>query len=416
MTLKRRGQPLLSRLPALLAAGIMVLGGTAAGLFLLADPTDGQAVETTAPQKAAITETAAASAPSVSARAAILIDAATGKILFEKNAYERLPMASTTKIMTSLLLAERGNLEETLVTTKQMVTVEGSSMGLRAGDTVSYHDLLYGMLLASGNDAANTTAIALGGSLQGFADMMNQKAAELSLTSTHFVTPSGLDDPEHYTTAYDLARLAAYAMENEDFKAAASSKTATLCYGNPPYKRTLSNHNKLLSRCEGVIGVKTGFTKKSGRCLVSCAEREGGRLVAVTLNAPDDWNDHEAMYDYGFSLVETVELDTSLPVDSLPVVGGTADRVALRVFSQSASLIKGEAQRIQRQIFLHPFLYTPVEAGQVVGRIEYTLDGESIAQAEIRAAGQVDTLPPDPSDQREEILYWFRQMIGASVR
>lgn len=288
-------------------------------------------------------------------------------------------------------------------------------MGLRAGDTVSYHDLLYGMLLASGNDAANTTAIALGGSLQGFADLMNQKAAALGLTSTHFVTPSGLDDPEHYTTAYDLARLAAYAMENEDFKNAASSKTATLCYGNPPYKRTLSNHNKLLSRCEGVIGVKTGFTKKSGRCLVSCAEREGGRLIAVTLNAPDDWNDHEAMYDYGFSLLETVELDTSLPTDSLPVVGGDADRVSLQVFPQSLCLLKGEAQKIQRQIYLPEFLYTPVEAGQVVGRIEYTLDGEKLAEAQIRAAGQVSPLPVDPAHQREEVLYWFRRLIGWSI-
>ena len=196
----------------------------------------------------------AAAAPGVSAASAILIKADTGDILMEKNAYARMPMASTTKIMTALLVAERGNLEDTLVTTREMVTVEGSSMGLQAGDTVSYHDLLYGMLLASGNDAANTAAIAIGGSLTGFADLMNQKAAELGLTSTHFVTPSGLDDPDHYTTAYDLARLAAYAMENPDFAAAASSKTANLCYGNPPYKRTLSNHHKLLNRYEGCLG------------------------------------------------------------------------------------------------------------------------------------------------------------------
>ena len=412
---KHRGRPLLSRLPALLAACLMTIGGTAAGLSAIGALPGEPTVTAAAPKKAVLAEGTAAAAPSVSAKSAILIHADSGQILLEKNAYDRLPMASTTKIMTALLLAERGNLEETLVTTREMVTVEGSSMGLRAGDTVSYHDLLYGMLLASGNDAANTTAIALGGSLQGFADLMNQKAAALGLTSTHFVTPSGLDDPEHYTTAYDLARLAAYAMENEDFKNAASSKTATLCYGNPPYKRTLSNHNKLLSRCEGVIGVKTGFTKKSGRCLVSCAEREGGRLIAVTLNAPDDWNDHEAMYDYGFSLLETVELDTSLPTDSLPVVGGDADRVSLQVFPQSLCLLKGEAQKIQRQIYLPEFLYTPVEAGQVVGRIEYTLDGEKLAEAQIRAAGQVSPLPVDPAHQREEVLYWFRRLIGWSI-
>ena len=357
----------------------------------------------------------AAAAPGVSAASAILIKADTGDILMEKNAYARMPMASTTKIMTALLVAERGNLEDTLVTTREMVTVEGSSMGLQAGDTVSYHDLLYGMLLASGNDAANTAAIAIGGSLTGFADLMNQKAAELGLTSTHFVTPSGLDDTDHYTTAYDLARLAAYAMENPDFAAAASSKTATLCYGNPPYKRTLSNHNKLLNRYEGCLGVKTGFTKKSGRCLVSCAERDGARLIAVTLSAPDDWNDHTALLDYGFSLLETVDLDISLPEDSLPVAGGDADRVRLQVLPQQLSLFNGESERLERKIYLPGFLYSPVEAGQVVGRIEYLLDGQTVAAADILAAGQVSPQPADPAAQREEVLYWLRRLIGLTV-
>ena len=407
-----RKKSLLSRLPAVLAAGLMICGGCLVCFSSSADIPAPEAAPTAAMQ----TDAPAASPPSVSAKAAILLDTATGKILMEKNAYDRLPMASTTKIMTSLLLAERGNLDETLVTTREMVTVEGSSMGLRAGDTVSYHDLLYGMLLASGNDAANTTAIALGGSLTGFAQMMNDKAAELGLTSTHFVTPSGLDDEAHYTTAYDLARLAAYAMQNPDFRAAASSKTATLCYGNPPYKRSLANHNKLLSRCEGAVGVKTGFTKKAGRCLVSCAERDGASLVAVTLNAPDDWNDHEALYNFGFSQLENTELDISLPVDSLPVTGGDADRVKLQVFPQTISLFKGEAAQLERKIYLPSFLYSPVEAGQAVGRIDYLLNGEKVASAEIRAAGQVAPLPADPADRKEEILYWFGRLLGSAVR
>lgn len=410
----RRKKSPLRKLPALLAALLLAVGTGAVCLSMASEP---PLLSTAALPEATAAETDAPTTepPGVSAKAAILIETSSGKILMEKNAYERLPMASTTKIMTALLLAERGSLDETLVTTREMVTVEGSSMGLRAGDTVSYHDLLYGMLLASGNDAANTTAIALGGSLTGFARMMNDKAAELGLTSTHFVTPSGLDDPDHYTTAYDLARLAAYAMENPDFKAAASSKTATLCYGNPPYKRTLANHNKLLSRYEGAIGVKTGFTKKSGRCLVSGAERDGARLIAVTLNAPDDWNDHENLFNFGFSQLENVELDVSLPIDSIPVAGGSADRVKLQVIPQSLSLLKGEAQRLERRIYLPAFLYSPVEAGQTVGRIDYLLDSKTVASAEILAAGQVSPMPADPDGQREELFYWFFRLLGKSV-
>ena len=228
------------------------------------------------------------SAVSSSAKAAAVINGDTGEALYAQNADMRLPMASTTKIMTSLLLCEHGNLRNEITVTADMLRVEGSSMGLLPGDTVTLHDLLYGMLLASGNDAANVTAIAISGSVTAFAELMNKRAAELGLKNTHFVTPSGLDAEEHYTTARELALLAAFALKNEEFAKAAASKTATLCYGNPPYKRTISNHNKLLKLYDGAIGVKTGFTKKSGRCLVSAARRDGKLAVAVTLCDPDD--------------------------------------------------------------------------------------------------------------------------------
>ena len=182
----------------------------------------------------------------VSAKSAIVMCMDTNEVLLEKSAMLKLPMASTTKIMTALILAEQPDLSKTVKVTKQMVTVEGSSMGLLEGDAVSYRDLLYGMLLASGNDAANTTAYVIGGSIKGFAKIMNQKAAELGLKNTSFVTPSGLDDENHYTTAYDLALLASAALKNKVFREACSSKIATLYYGNPPYRRTLTNHNKLL--------------------------------------------------------------------------------------------------------------------------------------------------------------------------
>ncbi|MBR5473509.1 MAG: D-alanyl-D-alanine carboxypeptidase, partial [Clostridia bacterium] len=195
----------------------------------------------------AFLNTLTVSAYNISARAAVVINGDTGEILYSQNCDQRLPMASTTKIMTALLLCELGvDLTKEIVTTREMVTVEGSSMGLQVGDTVSYHDLLYGMMLASGNDAANTTAIALGGSVSKFVDIMNERAKTMGLKDTHFVTPSGLDAEEHYTTAYELALIAKEALSNENFAQAASSQSARLCYGNPPYYRTLTNHNKLL--------------------------------------------------------------------------------------------------------------------------------------------------------------------------
>ena len=187
-----------------------------------------------------------ASALSVSAGGAVIINGQSGEILWEQNCRKELSMASTTKIMTALLLCESGELDREITVTEEMVTVEGSSMGLLPGDKVTYRGLLYGMMLASGNDAANTVAIALGGDAATFSEMMNAKAAEIGMKNTNFVTPSGLDSASHYSTAYDMALLARYALENADFREACSSQYATLFYGNPPYRRTLKNHNKLL--------------------------------------------------------------------------------------------------------------------------------------------------------------------------
>ncbi len=239
------------------------------------------------------------SAVSVSAKSAVLISGDTFEVIYEKNAHTRLSMASTTKIMTGLLICENKNLDDKVTVTADMLRVEGSSMGLRDGDVLTYRDLLYGLMLLSGNDAANVAAISIGKSLEKFADMMNEKARKLGLEDTNFVTPSGLDSENHYTTAYDLACLTRYALLNEEFALAVSTYSANITYGNPPVKRTLTNHNKLLKRIDGVIGVKTGFTKKSGRCLVSAYKKDGKFLIAVTLNAPSDWQDHKALIEYG---------------------------------------------------------------------------------------------------------------------
>ena len=325
----------------------------------------------------------AADTLSVSAKSAVVINADTGTILYEKNCYEKLPMASTTKIMTALLLAEQENLDTLVVTTKQMVTVEGSSMGLLEGDTVSYRDLLYGMMLPSGNDAANTTAIALAGSIDDFVDLMNKKAQQLGLESTHFVTPSGLDANDHYTTAYDLAKLAAYAMKNENFKKAASSETATLYYGNPPYRRTLSNHNKLLNMYDGTIGVKTGYTKKSGRCLVSAAERDGVNIIAVTLNDPDDWSDHTKLLDVGFSKTKIRNLSECFKDTQINVVGSDFKSVDIASKDCFAGLTDAEYSNITYTLNTDKFIYAPVQNAAEVGSVNYYLNDILIATAPV---------------------------------
>lgn len=331
---------------------------------------------------------------SVSAQSAIVICLDSREVIFEKNAYQKLPMASTTKIMTSLILAEQPDLSKTVKVTSEMVAVEGTSMGLLAGDTVSYRDLLYGMLLASGNDAANTTAIAVGGSIAGFADLMNKKAKELGLKNTSFVTPSGLDDENHYTTAYDLALLASAALENNIFKTVCSSKSATLYYGNPPYKRTLTNHNKLLNSYDGLIGVKTGFTKRSGRCLVTAAERDGKRVVAVTLNAPDDWNDHTAMLDYGLSETESVTYKNDDLNDTIPIISGDCDLVSTKTENVQFCLSKSSVSKIKQKVVKPKFLYATVAAGEKVGEIEYYLDNRLIKTADIYVLADVNEYNP----------------------
>ena len=248
-----------------------------------------------------------------------------------------------------------------------MVAVEGSSMGLLAGDSVSYYDLLYGMLLASGNDAANTTAIALGGSVKKFVDIMNERAKQLGLVDTHFVTPSGLDAEGHYTTAYELALIAKEALSNEQFALAASSKSARLCFGNPPYNRTLTNHNKLLKMYDDIVGVKTGFTKKSGRCLVSASKKDGKCVIAVTLNDGNDWQDHRTLLDLGLSLIETKQFSYPKGEIKIPTVTGKTVKAEV----PSASINVTENTKINYKINAPGFLYLPVSNGQKIGEICY---------------------------------------------
>lgn len=332
---------------------------------------------------------------STSAKASILINADTGEVIYSQNQNEKLPMASTTKIMTALLLCEEGNMEKEITVTPQMVKVEGTSMGLLGGDKVTYKALLYGMLLASGNDAANVTAYALGGTIDGFVNMMNQRAKELGLNNTHFETPSGLDGDEHYTTAEDLANLARVCMDNPLFKEAASTKAITLEYGNPPYRRTLTNHNKLLKIFEGAVGVKTGFTKKAGRCLVSCAEREGKRVIAVTLKDPNDWEDHINLLNYGLEKVKTTVITPEKTDFSISVISSQNQSVEVKIEEYTVSSL--DTSGFSCEVNLPTFLYAPVKEGDVIGSVVYYKNKTQIARRDIKASQNIEKNSPKKS-------------------
>ena len=342
----------------------------------------------------------------ISAKSAILYEPESGRVLLERDAHTPRPMASTTKIMTALLALELCDPEEEITVPKEAVLVEGSSLGLRAGDQITMLDLVTGLLLQSGNDAANTIAMVTAGSLPAFAEKMNAKAAELGMQESHFVTPSGLDQEGHAASAYDMALLTAAFLKNPLLAEIAAKKTAVISMGNPKHKVTVSNHNKLLSLYPDAIGVKTGFTKKSGRCLVSAARRDGVTLIAVTLNCPDDWDDHMSLYNKGFSMVESVPLQMpDLP--SLDVAGGYTSSLRLTMESPPAvTLPKGEGDGITTVVELPRFVLAPVRAGEQMGRVRYLLDGRELASLPIRAEYGIDARPVADYGGRMKRLLW----------
>jgi D-alanyl-D-alanine carboxypeptidase (penicillin-binding protein 5/6) len=331
-----------------------------------------------------------ANANDISAKGAALIEQASGRLLYGKNENMQLPMASTTKIMTGLLAVESGKLDNIYTVPPEALFVEGSSIGLLPDEKITLGDLTYGLMLESGNDAANAIAILLGGSISGFVDMMNKKAQSIGLTNTHFQTPSGLDAKGHYTTALDLARLGAHAMNNKIFAQVVSTQKIRISYNGTKNARVLYNHNKLLSNCDGAIGIKTGFTKKCGRCLVSCAKRDGVWLVVCTLNDPNDWSDHKKLLDLGFSKLTSQKLITT-PINlNANVVGGTANNVTLKYdVNVNAALQEGEINRVKMQIQLPRFIYAPIKKDQKLGQIVFTLDDNVVATTDLTAAQAV---------------------------
>lgn len=287
----------------------------------------------------------------VSAHSAILVCADTGDVLFEKNSAEKMNIASITKIMTAILVIENcADLDAKVKIKDEYCNIEGSSMYLEAGKSYTVSELLLGMMLASGNDAATALACFISGSTEKFARLMNEKAANLGMNNSSFKNPHGLDEDGHYSTAQDMALLMSYCMKNKDFREISSCKSKTI--GD----LTFVNHNKLLWNCDGCIGGKTGFTETAGRTLVSCAKRGDMTLVCVTLGAPDDWNDHMKLYDFGFeNFKETTFLHDDFSFD-IPIISGEKDETSIApendicIFTEADAIVKARFE-LPRMVF-----------------------------------------------------------------
>lgn len=314
----------------------------------------------------------AETAPGVQAKSCIVLCADDGSTLFAKNADSRSLIASTTKLMTALVCLERVSLDDVFTAQARHCAVEGSSMYLKAGERYTVRELLLGLVLASGNDAALAIAEHTAGSEAAFVQLMNKKAVELGLRDTHFENPHGLDAAAHFSTARDLARLMCACMENPAFRSLSTVKTVDVA------GQTLINHNKLLNLCQGCVGGKTGYTRAAGRCLVSCCEREGMRLICVTLSDPDDWNDHMRLYDWAYRNYVLHDLSRELSF-VVPVVSGSRKSIKA-VPAQGTKLALPRDRNTELCAELPRFVFAPVSKGDTAGKLTYWKDGSALAR------------------------------------
>ena len=325
----------------------------------------------------------------VSAKRAYVLDAVSGRVLYEKNPEERSLIASTTKIMTALIVCEQCNVLDRMRIPKEAVGIEGSSMYLQEGEVLTLQELLYGLMLSSGNDAAVALAIYCGGTVEGFAELMNDKARNLGLRGTHFENPNGLDSPGHYSTARDLAVLAAYAMENPIFRKTVSTKQLMLG------QRSLTNHNKLLWRVEGADGVKTGYTRAAGRILVSSASRNNRRILAVTIDAPDDWTDHASLLEAGFSRFSQKQVVVKgQSVGTLEVAGGQSRKVEVLAAEDFFYAVAPE-ETPQLMLPGPGFVYAPAVEGADAGVAYVLIEGKAVGKIPVVYGQTVEQKLPE---------------------
>ena len=330
---------------------------------------------------------------SSSAKSAIMIESTTGRILYEKNKSEKLPMASTTKIVTAITAIENAkDLDTPFEIDSRAVGISGTSIYLQPKEKLSLRELLYGLMLRSGNDASVAIAYAVGGSIDNFCELMNQTAKKAGANDSSFKNPHGLDEKGHYTTAFDLAKITAYALENETFKEIVSTKTKTICE-DQDNKRYLVNKNKLLAKMDGCIGVKTGFTDDAGRCLVSACERDGLRLISVVFNCGPMFEESEALLEKGFEKFSMIEI---LPayhyVDSVTLDNGEKASVGLySLRSFSLPLSEREQSNLNVVFDVPNHLSAPIKKDQEVGNVQIYYDKHLIFEEKIYTIEEVDS-------------------------
>lgn len=319
---------------------------------------------------------------------ACVINGATGEVIFSKNINKKHAMASTTKIMTAIIAIERCNMDEVVTVSANAANQEGSSAYVAENMQLYMRDMLYGLMLNSGNDAAVAIAEHVAGSVEAFAELMNEKTLELGLRNTHFVNPNGLDDPEHYTTAADLALIARYAMSNPDFR----EIVGTLTYQAQPLNAAeilyFANHNKMFELYPDVTGIKTGFTQSTGRCLVSSAKRDGMEFIAVTLGDNDDWNDHMQMLDYAFSEHYPKKvIESGMKVKVAQIDGKSYNMVAADDFTMPLK----ENGRVCVDVISHIAnnLQSPINEGEKVGYLEVCCNGVTVGNVDIISESEI---------------------------
>ncbi|MFX4261401.1 D-alanyl-D-alanine carboxypeptidase family protein [Pelotomaculum propionicicum] len=354
---------------------------------------------------------ASAAAPAVTGEAAVLMDFTNGQVLFEKNPEQRMYPASTTKIITAIIALESGKINDMVTIPLEASIVEGSAIGLQEGEQISLGDLIYALMLNSGNDSAIAIACHLGGSVEGFVKMMNKKAAEIGAVNTHFNNSNGLPDPDHYSTARDMALIARYAMRNAQFRDIVATKIQVIKRNDPEAQTFLGNHNKMLWNYDGAIGVKTGYTDDAGQCLVTAAVRDGRELISVVMKSEGTniWSDSSALLDYGFTDFKTVTLAeagkhiTDIPLkfgvlENTPVVTAGAMKYNVPLTGQT---------EITSKAVLNENLKAPAKAGIKAGELAFYADG--------RELGRVDLVLRDDAVRKTTAQWWFWLLIFAAV-
>lgn len=335
---------------------------------------------------------AAASAPDITAKAAIVIDASTGKVLYAKNAEERRYPASTTKIMTLIVALEHGNIDDVVTASANAANTEGSSLWLSQGEQLKMLDMLYGIMLISGNDATVAVAEHISGSVNKFAQLMTEKAHAIGANNTNFTNSSGLPDPDHYTTAHDLAKIAAYGYRNPLFTQIVSAKYKIIPWPGKDHDRELYNENRMLWLYNGSNGIKTGYTESAGRCLVSGAQRNGIQLVTVVLDSERMWDDSIALLDYGFSQVKPMVMFNQGDIlKTVAVTNGKSGSIPLVTNAAiTVPVSEGDKDQFRTEIVAPSKVNAPITAGQKIGVVKVMYNNNEVATVDLIATENVE--------------------------